>query len=368
MRWTVLTIALVMECSATCAGRQVAYASPRPIPPSPPEPSAVERAPARKRDAMSAVDSDVMRHEWKDGAVVAGGNKRRAAKEHPEEVGAYEPTSELLINRARTESLVVPTVADEWNREGSIWTYEYEVGKTYQVSSCEAELVRIELAPGEEIVSQPRLGDASGWTISKPDLVGDHKGHQVYQMYLRPMTEEVADSYLRFGTNLGSYRLHLVVLPHSDLDCMTDVRWQHSDLQVARLWADYKRKQAALEAANEEAASRVEDTVGVFSCNDADVNGDYTVELASGNPSWKPRVCHVVAGEHAIVHIELPRKVAWTQWPQLAVDGGTAAGCRMVREDYMFVCDNLFARAMVSLSARGAQEVYYIRRIIRSAP
>jgi hypothetical protein len=259
-------------------------------------------------------------------------------------------------------------VADEWNREGSIWTYEYEAGKTYQVSSCEAETVRLEFAPGELILSPPRIGDARGWTVSKPDLVGDHKGHQVYQMYLRPETEDVGDRYLRFGTNLGAYRLHLVVLPQSDLDCMTDVRWQHSDLELARLKAELKNKQAAEEASHEEAATNRTDTVGVFSCDDPDVNGDYTLELAVGNPSWSPRVCHMVNGEHAIVHIELPRKVAWTQWPQLAVDGGTAAGCRMVREDYMFVCDNLFARAMVSLSARGEQEVYYIRRIIRGAP
>jgi hypothetical protein len=344
------------------------YASPRPQPPSSPQPVVIERVPERKRDIRSAVDTDVMRYKWKDGELVEGSPTSRKTAERNEEIGAFEPAPEFLIRSARAQSLVVPSVADEWNREGSIWTYEYEVGKTYQVSSCEAETVRIELAPGEKVLSPPRIGDANGWTVSKPDLVGDHKGHQVYQMYLRPTTEDVGERYLRFGTNLGAYRLHLVVLPQSDLDCMTDVRWQHSDLELARLEAELKSKQAAQEAKQEESAANRADTVGVFSCSDADVNSDYTLELAAGNPSWEPRVCHVVSGEHAIVHIELPRKVAWTQWPQLAVDGGTAAGCRIVREDYMFVCDNLFARAMVSLSARGEQEVFYIRRVIRSAP
>lgn len=357
MRWSVVLLAL-----SACGGGQtvVHYAPPMPRPStSMPVITEPKLEPVRRPDALGQVDH----------AMALG----EAAPEPP---APAAKSARDVVRDGRTESLLAPEeVGGKCGMQGDQLVCKYEVGRTYEVYTCAGEQTRIELAPGENVMSgfhfgpnrlmaraNPNQGGERAaitfWNLSDPEQVGDGRGGIVTQYFVLPANDRTIDvSYLQFGTLIGPYRLKLVVLKTGDPACVTAIRWRHPDLELQRLLVEQKRRERAARTDEPD-----EDDASLRNVTCA--SGAYRVWVAEGSPRWVPtQVSHVCVGDHPRVTIQFPRSVAWTKFPTLATDGGVS-GCRPVPEDYTIVCDNLFSRGMLSMgNEETGQEVVYIQRL-----
>lgn len=352
MRWAVF-LAL-----AGCGGGQtvVHYAPPMPRPatnmPVIQEP---KLDPVRKPDPLLAVDSAL---------APAGSLPEPSAK-----------SSRDVVRDGRTASLLAAEErGGKCGMQGDQLVCKYEVARTYEVYTCANEQTRIELAPGESVMGDFHFAPnkllgrpveqgasekqaISFWNLDGPERVGDGRGGLVTQYFVLPANSRtIENSYLQFGTNVGPYRLKLVVLPTDDSACVTAIRWRHPDMELQRLLVEQKRKQRAVEDDPDEEDASLRN----ITC----ASGAYQVWVAEGSPRWVPtQVSHVCVGDHPRVTIQFPRTVAWTKFPSLATDGGVS-GCRPVPEDYTIVCDNLFSRGMLSMgNEETGQEIVYVQRL-----
>lgn len=376
MRWTALVL-----LAAGCGGSptHVAYAAPPTLP-------RVERAqssagdeerlaPVPKPDPLIAVDTDVIRP-----TLVGKGNKlvlngAKPPEPEPEPEAPKDPQS--VVKDARARSLAhVAEYGELCGMDGDELVCKYRRGVTYEVFACARQPVRIELAVGEvmtgngfvfgpnyllpgKVTQQGQQEQSTGmtfWQPSEVEVTGDGRGNSVNAYYVRAANERlVKRSIAMFGTNIGPYKLDLVVLPTGDPACMSAVRWKHTAIDQQRALQMAQVARANLEAQAEKVARDA-------ACEDM----RYTIEVAVGAPKWTPtKVYNVCDGDHAQVIIELPDTVTYSTWPVMAVTkrGKTAvAQCTLDKEAYRFVCDNVFSGAMLRVGDDDAEEIVYLRR------
>lgn len=358
MRWAVVLLAL-----GGCGGGQTVVHYAPPMPRKPVVMPIIEEPkldPVRKPDALAQVDH----------AMVIG-------EPAPSTPAPAAKSSKEVIREGRAAALLTAEEAGgKCGMQGDHMVCRYEVGHTYEVYTCAGEQTRIELAPGERVLSDfhfgPNrlLGRAGGpndektaitfWNLSQPEQTGDGRGNLVTQYFVLPANDRtLKESYLQFGTLIGPYRLKLIVLPQGDPACVASIRWRHQDLEVQRLLAEQQRRERRMRS--DEADDDEEDTsLRNITC----ASGAYKIWVAEGSPTWVPtQVSHICVGDHPRVTIQFPRTIAWTKAPTLATDGGVAS-YRMIPEDHTMVVNNLFSRAKLSMgSDETGWEVVYIQRL-----
>lgn len=359
MKWAVVLLA-----TAACGGGQtvVHYASPMPAKPPKIMPVIEEPKldPVRKPDALAQVEHAMSLTD------TPKSNPAPAAK-----------SARDVIRDGRAASLLVAEEqGGKCGMQGDHMVCKYEVGRTYEVYTCAGEQTRIELAPGESVMSDFHFGPnrllaraggqpndqktaVSFWNLSEPETVGDGRGNLVKQYFVLPANDRtLKESYLQFGTMIGPYRVKLVVLPQGDPACVASIRWRHPDIEIQRLLVAQKREERR---ARDDVGEDEEDTsLRNITC----ASGAYRIWVAEGSPNWVPtQVSHVCVGDHPRVTIQFPRTVAWTKTPTLATDGGVAS-YRMIPEDYTMVVNNLFSRAKLAMgSDETGYEIVYIQRL-----
>jgi hypothetical protein len=355
MRWSVVLLALT-----GCGGGQtvVHYAPPMPRPvTSMPVFEEPKLDPVRKPDPMLSVDHALTPAE----ALVEPSAK----------------SSRDVIRDGREASLLVAEeTGGKCGMAGDQLVCKYEVGRTYEVYTCASEQTRIELAPGETVLSDFHFGPnrllggrttdgqqtkavVTFWNLSLPEMTGDGRGNMVKQYFVLPANDRtLTQSYLQFGTNIGPYRLKLQVLKEGDPACVASIRWRHPDIEIQRLIAEQKRQERRASSSDDEPED--EASLRNITC----ASGAYKFWVAEGSPRWVPtQVQHICVGDHPRVTIQFPRNVALTKFPTLSTDGGVAA-CRTIPEDYTIVCDNLFSRGMLAMgNEETGQEIVYIQRL-----
>jgi type IV secretory pathway VirB9-like protein len=256
---------------------------------------------------------------------------------------AKEPDAHALVTEANADADTDPRDAEA---VGHTQVYVYDPDKQFAVYACAAQIVVLQLAPGEMLSGEPTMGNRTGWAQPIKKTSGDGHGHLIEVLEFRPARPGLGTQLAQLFTNVGPYFLELNVLPPGETSCMRAVRWRHPDRELQRLVADESARKAAAEPAAQPRMSM-----------------QYDVEVLEGSPKWVPlSVARIVNGDHAQVVIQLPQRVALSKIPGFLCDNGVCS-YRYVPDDHTIIVDGLFNTGVLKM---GSKETGYERVVIRA--
>lgn len=260
--------------AASAPTAQPAVSAPAVVPAPAPMPAAVPAAPKRKTVA-----------------------KRAAA--------VKEPFADLPVNQPAKQAIQLSNGWAENNKaivtRGAEGRVTFVFGEAMPTVVCAPlRMCDISLQAGEKVMGQPLLGDPTRWTMA-PAFEGNGADRTVH-VIVKPR-EAGLDTNLIIPTDRRIYRLRLVA---DEANYVSVVSFDYPD--------DDKKAWDVAMASQQTKEDRVAATLPSLSATDLDF--DYSVEVESGRPKWKP-LRAFNDGSHT--YIQLPPEAAVTETPALIV-------------------------------------------------
>ena len=190
------------------------------------------------------------------------GNEMRVPKPSPS-------TPASVIAEANALALQGPEAAGFLN---AVMTYTFQPGGIYKVFAAPDNLTDLVLEPGEQLMGEPAAGDTLRWRlgIGTSEVGGIPQKH----VYLKPTRAGLATT-LALNTNRRTYFLRLESL---ERDSMMAVQWSYPDSRAL--------PPIAVATGGSPPAPATPPTP--MTADVAALNFDYAIEVAEGNPTWKP--------------------------------------------------------------------------------
>ena len=348
VRQHTLALLLVLGCTKAAAVRvpEAQFLRASPIvengPPSVDSAPSVDVAEGFDGEDQAAEDAhadSVSEGEEESGPTsVSDRAERSSAKPSPS-------TPAGVIAEANAMALQGPEAAGFLN---AVMTYTFQPGGIYKVFAAPDNLTDLVLEPGEQLMGEPAAGDTLRWRlgVGTSEVGGVPQKH----VYLKP-TRAGLTTTLALNTNRRTYFLRLESL---ERDSMMAVQWSYPQSQAL----------AAIAPSSGGSSPAPANAPTAMTADVAALNFDYAIEVAEGEPKWKPLAVYdngektFIRFDPSILHGESPALFVMERGEMQLVN-------YRVKQN-LYVVDRLFELAELRLG-QDEQDVVQLRNRRRSS-